>query len=139
MPNSYIHILAFIAFCHELGVESTLDLFFTIYKIGQTREKGFKAISKHSPKTREKLERRSLVSTPSSNKGWHKGWFFIKGLEISSLSNWATDEKVSADFGDISEEREAEMIELLDNFPKEEWNYGLLSKQAWLYNHKCEF
>lgn len=34
VPNSYINILAFIAFCHEVGVEPTLDFFFTVYKIG---------------------------------------------------------------------------------------------------------
>lgn len=139
VSNSYIHILGFIAFCHELGIEPTLDFFFTVYKIGQSREKEFKVISKHSSKTGEKFERRSLVNTPSSNRGWHEKWFYVKGPEISSLPNWATDEKISADFGDISEEREVEMIELFDNFPKEEWKYGLLSKQAWLYDHKCKY
>lgn len=119
VPNSYIHILAFIAFCHELSVKPTLD-FFTVYKIGQSREKGFKAISKHSSKIGEKFERRSLVNTPSSNRGWHEKWFFVKGPEITSLPNWATDEKISTDVGDIPEEREAEMVELFDNFPKEE-------------------
>lgn len=116
VPNSYIHILAFIAFCHEVGVEPTLEFFFTVYKIGQSREKGFKALSKQAPKIGEKFERRSLVSTPSINKGW----FFIKGPETASLPIWSIQEKIYADFGDIPEERVNEMIELFENFPREE-------------------
>lgn len=135
VSNSYIHILAFIAFCHKSGVDPTIDFFFTVYKISQSREKGFKVIGKQASKTGEKFERRSLVTTPSSNKGWNEKWFFVKG----TVPDWATDEKISADFGDISEERIVEMVNLFDNFPKEEWKFGLLSKQAWLYNHKYKY
>lgn len=138
VPNSYIHILAFIAFCHEVGVAPTLDFFFSIYAVSKSREKRFKLLGKIPSKAGEDFERRSLMNTSSSNKRWHEQWFFVKGPEIASLPDWTTLDKVSADFGDIAEERVKEMIELLDNFPKKEWSYTLLTKQAWLYDHKCK-
>lgn len=94
-PNSYINILAFIAICHELDVPPAVDLFFTLFSAGKSREPGFKLLSKQAPKPNSKIEKRPLMDTPSSNRGWHNKWFYVKGPEISSLPDWTISDRAS--------------------------------------------
>lgn len=117
VPNSYIHILTFIAFCHKQGIPPAVDFFFTLFIAGKSWERGYKMLSKQSPKPNARLEKRPLMDTPSSNQGWHKEWFFVKGPEVSSIPDWTISDRISANFGDISKERVREMASLLEKIP----------------------
>lgn len=46
MPNSYIHLICFIAFCHECGVEPSLDFFFVMFTLGRSKELGYRQLNK---------------------------------------------------------------------------------------------
>lgn len=46
VPNSYINLIYYIAFCHECGVPPALDFFFGLFTLGRSKEPGFKQLNK---------------------------------------------------------------------------------------------
>lgn len=55
--NSYINIFAFIVVCHEIGVPSTIDFFFSLFSLGRSREPGFHYLSKQQRKPHQRIEK----------------------------------------------------------------------------------
>lgn len=78
VPNSYIHLHSFMAFCHDQGIKPSLDFLYQFFSIGACKEKGFYQFNKQ-------IGRDVLMGTPSSNKVWHKDWFYIKGSDTELI------------------------------------------------------
>lgn len=78
-PNLVLQISGFIAHCHELNRYPTLNLFFSIYRLKSTGvQVYFDARAGYS----------KLMSTPSSDSGWHPKWEWYEGGELNRISSW---------------------------------------------------
>lgn len=42
VPNSYIHLICFIAFCHECRVQQLINFFFAMFSLGRSKEPEFR-------------------------------------------------------------------------------------------------
>lgn len=136
VPNSYIHIISFIALYQELGISPTINLFFSLFTMSRSRESEFQHINKQSNRA---LEKRPLMKTSSSNKGCHSLWSFIRGPNIHEIPDWAEFSRANPTLGEISPSRLEELVKIIEKLPMKEWDIKLLNNQNWLYMHKCKF
>lgn len=87
VPNAYIHLVSFIAICHELVVSPDLDFFLVMISVRRSKEPGLRQLNRVPG-------RATFAKTPSSNKGWHEQWIFAKGTNLQLLPNWSSPEDV---------------------------------------------
>lgn len=85
VPNSYIHLISFISLCHEIGITPGLDFFFALFTITGSKEPGLRQLNKRA-------NRPVIIKNPSSNKGWHDKWIFVRGIDLQLLPRWAHPE-----------------------------------------------
>lgn len=78
-PNAILQINGLIARCHELNEYPSMDLLFSVYRI---KSNGIQIyFDKKSGRTK-------LVNAPASNSGWHPGWAWYEGGELSRIGPW---------------------------------------------------
>lgn len=82
VPNSYIHLISFVALCQEIGITPSLDFFFALFTIGRSKEPNLRQLNKQANRT-------VPIKHPTSNKGWHLQWIFVRGTDLQLLPHWA--------------------------------------------------
>lgn len=131
VPNSYIHLHSFMAFCHDQGVKPTLDFLFQFFTITACKEKEFYQFNK-------RIGKNVLMRTPLSNKGWHKDWFYIKGPDTELIGPWAEPNKSQLNPIKISRVSLGEFEALYSKRPSTRKDKEVLNDQDWLFSHDCE-
>ncbi|KAL8099048.1 hypothetical protein AgCh_031663 [Apium graveolens] len=79
-PNLVLQINEVIAHHCELEMEPSLDLFFSLYWLKSTGARIYFDVKPGCPK---------LVSTPSSDSGWHLKWAWYEGHELAEVALWS--------------------------------------------------
>lgn len=91
-PNSIRKICAFIARCTELGREPTLSLFWSLHKLQASRT--YVPLFELHWKEGKALGG-SLVEGPSTNKGWHGEFIFVRGGDLGYLPEYRKNDGVT--------------------------------------------
>lgn len=130
-PNSYIQLISFIALCQEAGITPGLDFFFVLFSVGRSKEPGLRHLNRVPG-------RDTFVKTPSSNKGWHSQWFFMRGTDLNLLPNWAGPEDVPMKVNKFPKSRSAAFKKFYALLRQTNWGLGIVSNESWLYEHGCK-
>ncbi|CAH9126901.1 unnamed protein product [Cuscuta epithymum] len=81
MPNSFRFISAFIAWCSDMGVDPSLDLFLHFFKVSRQNSDGFLRVS-------ARPGRRLFHGAPTSFHDWKHQFFFLRFPEGRFLERW---------------------------------------------------